>query len=82
MHSRGGAHAAARHGRGKALVMMIQVTRADDLDRQAQRLEAEATELEQAGEGRAAYFKKNDAHQTRLQAERLRRGRTDGVRFG
>lgn len=60
---------------------MIQVTRADDLDRQAQRLEAEATEIEQVDESQAGRARA-EATRLRQQAARLRSGRADDVRFG
>jgi hypothetical protein len=58
---------------------MIQVTRADDLERQAQQLEAEARQL---GDTRAGAVKLNEAYQLRRLAEKLRARRSDGVRFG
>lgn len=58
---------------------MIQVTRADDLEAQARALDAEARQL---GDGRERALKVNEAAQLRQLAEKLRRGRSDGVRFG
>jgi hypothetical protein len=60
---------------------MIQVTRADDLEQQAARLDAEATELEQLDPSQADR-RRREATRMRQQATQLRRGRTDGVRFG
>lgn len=57
---------------------MIQVQRADDLERQALRLELEAEEL---GADEAAR-KRGEARQLRALAARMRRGRAEGVRFG
>lgn len=60
---------------------MIQVTRADDLERRALRLEIEARELEAAGEDRAAERAESEAMGLRQLATRLRQGRPP-VRFG
>jgi hypothetical protein len=60
---------------------MIQVTRANDLDRQAQRLDAEAAELEQVDASQAGRARR-EAELLRQQAAKLRGGRIDGVRFG
>lgn len=58
---------------------MIQVTRADDLERQAAALEAEARSLAGTRDG---WKKSNEAYALRKLAEKMQRGRTDGVRFG
>jgi hypothetical protein len=60
---------------------MIQVTRANDLEQQAARLDAEATELEQLDPSQAEK-RRCEASHLRAQASRLRRGRTDGAKFG
>lgn len=58
---------------------MIQVTRARELEQQAAALEAEARALDGTREGAV---KLNEAYQLRKLAEKMQRGRSDGVRFG
>jgi hypothetical protein len=60
---------------------MIQVKRADDLERDAAALETQATELDRVDPSQAERARR-EASQLRVQASRLRRGRTDGVKFG
>jgi hypothetical protein len=60
---------------------MIQVTRANDLEQQAARLDAEAVELEPLDPSQADK-RRREATRLRQQATQLRRGRADGVRFG
>lgn len=60
---------------------MIQITRANDLEKQAAQLDTDAGKLERVDPSQAERAR-SEASQLREQASRLRRGRTDGVRFG